>query len=217
MLAQTEGNLNTHTISPLALPSGDSVSLKNQLTDWGDKIDPNEVMNSDIKEEIHLQRPIIGGYLSSDFGVRDDPLAGIKRAHDGIDIAAPVGTPVFAAEDGMVTFAGTAGDYGSMVQIKHRGSVQTRYGHLSRVLIQQGQPVLRGKLIGLVGSSGRSTGPHLHYEVLINGRPFDPHQSLPHSSRVAPAPIDLAPMVIERWQGWSASGDRLPAAFAVQE
>ena len=94
--------------------------------------------------------------------------------HSGIDIPGPLGTPVLAAADGVVRFAGSAGGYGQMLEIEHAGGLVTRYAHLSRILIDGRSPVRRGEAIALMGSTGRSTGSHLHFEVRRNGRPADP-------------------------------------------
>ena len=94
--------------------------------------------------------------------------------HAGIDLAAPLGTPVYATADGFVDRAEWAGGYGNLVEIDHGKGLQTRFGHLSRILVQPGQRVTRGMLIALMGSTGRSTGSHLHYEVRIDGRAVNP-------------------------------------------
>src|SRR5690606_21660856 len=101
------------------------------------------------------------------------------RMHYGLDIAAPQGTPVRAAAAGVVTFAGWAGSYGRMVSIDHGGGVQTRYAHHSAILVKEGESVRQGQVIARVGSTGQSTGPHLHFEVLINGEHQNPEDWLP--------------------------------------
>lgn len=103
--------------------------------------------------------------LTSQFGYRFHPMSGTYQPHAGIDLAAPTGSPVMATADGTVNFAGWAGGYGVLVKIDHGGAVETRYAHLSRSAVSSGQSVRRGEIIGFVGSTGRSTGPHLHYEV----------------------------------------------------
>lgn len=126
-------------------------------------------------------RPV-GGYFSDGFGWRQDPIDGSREFHKGVDIVAPPGTPVRAAADGLVTSAGRMAGYGSMVQLSHGFGMSTRYGHLSRVLVGPGQRVKRGDVIGLVGSTGRSTGPHLHYEVFRAGVQVDPRKFLHDST-----------------------------------
>jgi murein DD-endopeptidase MepM/ murein hydrolase activator NlpD len=113
--------------------------------------------------------------LSSNFGSRSDPFNGHKRMHQGVDIAGPLGTPVYATADGVVAVAEfNNGGYGNLVEIDHGNGLQTRYGHLSRLIAQPNEFVRRGQLIGLMGSTGRSTGSHLHYEVRIDGNAVNP-------------------------------------------
>jgi murein DD-endopeptidase MepM/ murein hydrolase activator NlpD len=114
------------------------------------------------------------GPLTSRFGLRVHPLFGRRHFHAGVDIAAPRGTPVRAADEGTVLYAGWYGGYGKLVVIDHGQSVSTLYGHLSEILVTAGQRVARNHLIGKVGSTGYSTGPHLHFEVRRNGKPIDP-------------------------------------------
>ncbi|MDR7418542.1 MAG: peptidoglycan DD-metalloendopeptidase family protein [Armatimonadota bacterium] len=114
------------------------------------------------------------GPFTSRFGLRTHPLFGRRHFHTGVDIAAPRGTPVRVAMDGIVLFAGWYGGYGKLVVVDHGGGISTLYGHLSAILVSAGERVSRSQVIGKVGSTGYSTGPHLHYEVRQNGRPIDP-------------------------------------------
>jgi murein DD-endopeptidase MepM/ murein hydrolase activator NlpD len=116
------------------------------------------------------------GPFTSRFGLRAHPLFGRRHFHTGVDIAAPRGTPVRAAADGTVLYAGWYGGYGKLVVLDHGQGTSTLYGHLSQILVTSGQRVARGQLIGRVGSTGYSTGPHLHFEIRQNGRPVDPLQ-----------------------------------------
>ncbi|HSL23614.1 MAG TPA: M23 family metallopeptidase [Vicinamibacterales bacterium] len=116
----------------------------------------------------------VTGWLSSSFGRRRDPFNGIFAFHDGIDIVAGRGEPVLATADGLVASSGYAGDYGNRVVITHAFGLETRYGHLSKSAVQPGQNVRRGDVIGYIGSTGRSTSPHLHYEVWLNSRLVNP-------------------------------------------
>jgi murein DD-endopeptidase MepM/ murein hydrolase activator NlpD len=121
------------------------------------------------------------GVISSAFGLRRDPLVGDERFHAGVDIAAPLGTPVKAMAEGRVVFSGWAEGYGNLVTIEHENGLTTRYAHLGANLVSVGQRVVAGQEIALVGTSGRSTGPHLHFEVHRAGEPVDP---LPFLSRI---------------------------------
>lgn len=112
--------------------------------------------------------------VSSGFGVRRDPFNGSHRMHAGFDMPGRIGTPIYATGDGYIRRARMASGYGNLVEIEHGFGYQTRYGHLSRMLVQEGQFVRRGEMIALMGSTGRSTGSHLHYEVRVNGRPVPP-------------------------------------------
>lgn len=117
-------------------------------------------------------RKIRGGL--SGFGRRIHPIYKIRKMHTGIDFTAPIGTPIYATGNGRVTAVGVDGGYGQRVIINHGYSYTTLYGHMSRFAVKQGQSVKRGDLIGYVGNTGTSTGPHLHYEVHKNGRPVNP-------------------------------------------
>ena len=116
------------------------------------------------------------GWITSDFGQRTDPYTAERVMHEGLDIAAPHGKEVTAPADGTVIFAGLEGSYGNVLVIDHGYGVKTRYGHLSKVQVHPGEHVRRGDLIGAVGNTGRSTGPHLHYEVRVNGLPENPRK-----------------------------------------
>ncbi|WP_375393390.1 M23 family metallopeptidase [uncultured Sphingomonas sp.] len=112
--------------------------------------------------------------FTSNFGIRTDPFRGTAAMHAGVDIRGPIGTPIYATADGVVDHAERTGGYGNMVEIDHGKGIATRYGHLSRILVSANQHVKRGELIALMGSTGRSTGSHLHYEVRIDGHAVNP-------------------------------------------
>jgi murein DD-endopeptidase MepM/ murein hydrolase activator NlpD len=116
------------------------------------------------------------GWLTSDFGVRLDPLSAERRMHEGLDVATALGQAVQAPSDGTVVFKGWEGGYGNVLVIDHGYGVRTRYGHLSQILVGLGERVRRGARIASVGSTGKSTGPHLHYEVRVNGIPENPRK-----------------------------------------
>ncbi len=123
-----------------------------------------------------MMTPINGARLSSKYGNRKHPILGYTKMHKGLDFAAPIGTPVFAAGDGIIEVAGWNGSYGRYVKIRHKGIYKTAYAHLSKIhkKARVGNRILQGNTIGYVGSSGRSTGPHLHYEVLIHNKQVNP-------------------------------------------
>ncbi|MBA3805522.1 MAG: peptidoglycan DD-metalloendopeptidase family protein [Acidobacteria bacterium] len=125
----------------------------------------------------------VSGELTDGFGGRSNPFGGGSfEFHTGQDIATLWGTPVMAAASGKVIFAGWQNGYGQIVIVDHGGGLTTRYGHLSHVDVIEGQKIGRGEPLGRVGSTGRSTGPHLHYEVRINDEPVNPRQYLPHNT-----------------------------------
>jgi len=118
--------------------------------------------------------PVQGVTLTSDYGMRNHPILRKRRKHNGVDLAGPTGTPVYATADGLVSRASRFGTYGNYIQIEHGGELETRYAHLSGYAVSAGDHVHKGQLIGYVGTTGRSTGPHLHYEVRVAGEPVDP-------------------------------------------
>jgi murein DD-endopeptidase MepM/ murein hydrolase activator NlpD len=128
---------------------------------------------ADIRAHTPSIKPVVG-HIISFMGNRIHPITGLIHFHRGIDIQAPWGTPIFAPADGVVVFAGTRGGYGTTCFIDHGYGYQTRYGHCSRLHVKEGDEVKRGQIIADVGSTGMSTGPHLHYEVLVDGSVTDP-------------------------------------------
>jgi murein DD-endopeptidase MepM/ murein hydrolase activator NlpD len=128
---------------------------------------------------IPVRKPLDGGLdLQSGFGVRVDPFLGTPAMHTGLDLHGETGDPVRATADGTVVAAGWSGGYGRVVDIDHHNGLSTRYGHLSSVEVRVGQSVKRGQIVGKVGSTGRSTGPHLHYETRLKGEAVDPQKFL---------------------------------------
>ncbi|MFN4166061.1 MAG: M23 family metallopeptidase, partial [Ferrovibrio sp.] len=121
-----------------------------------------------------LRTPIDGARLTSGFGMRRHPILGFSLMHKGVDFGAATGTPIQAAGDGVVELAGWNGAYGQYVRIKHGNGYATAYAHMSRIGVKNGQRVRQGQIIGAVGTTGRSTGPHLHYEVMVNGKQVNP-------------------------------------------
>ncbi len=120
-----------------------------------------------------LMAPVPGA-ITSRYGMRRHPILGYRRMHSGLDFRARHGTPIYAATDGTVNFAGRNGGYGNFVRIRHEGNLSTGYAHMSRIAVRNGEQVRRGQVIGYVGSTGLSTGPHLHYEMYRGGQKIDP-------------------------------------------
>jgi murein DD-endopeptidase MepM/ murein hydrolase activator NlpD len=132
-----------------------------------------------------FRRPLPGDdSTTSNFGPRSDPFTGQTAMHSGMDFRGETGTPVQAAGSGRVVIADVAGGYGNMVELDHGHGVTTRYAHLSAFQVSQGQIVAAGQIVGLLGSTGRSTGPHLHYEIRINGEAIDPARFLQNGPRL---------------------------------
>lgn len=119
-------------------------------------------------------RPVERGYLSSGFGYRQDPFTGLNAFHQGLDFSGAVGDPVIAVGGGIVTYAGVRPGYGRVVEVAHGDGYVTRYAHNEDLLVSRGEVVMRGQRIASLGSTGRSTGPHVHFEVWRNGRPVNP-------------------------------------------
>lgn len=135
----------------------------------------NVILSRSLNEAVRPDgRPVLEGYISSYFGGRTDPFDGHEAVHKGVDIAGPSGSEVLSVATGVVTRAGEASGYGFLVEINHGSGYATRYGHNQEVLVKVGDTVTRGQPIALMGSTGRSTGPHVHFEVLRNGQQVDP-------------------------------------------
>lgn len=164
------------------------------LRDRAEAVD--SLMNASMKllatQEIEkAQKPYLWpvmhpkSYTSSKFGYRKDPFGNRRRFHGGQDFAAPRGAPIVSAGDGVVIFAGYRYSYGNTVEILHAHGFTTRYAHMQKVLVKNGQPVKAGDMIGKLGSTGRSTGPHLHFEVLIDDTKVDPYPFIKESKKYA--------------------------------
>ncbi len=139
------------------------------------------MLGQQLSEEIMpTGRPVREGYISSGFGERMDPFDGEQAFHKGVDFAAQSGSDVLAVAPGIVTYSGPREGYGNVVEITHGNGLSTRYGHASRTLVTVGEQVERGQAVALVGSTGRSTGPHVHFEVLKDGRQIDPMTFIEH-------------------------------------
>lgn len=136
------------------------------------------LQQSVLKNMLPNSSPINAAYNSSSYGWRIDPFNGSKAFHEGLDFTANTGTPIRAAADGIVSAAERASDYGNIVKIEHGSGLETRYAHASKLLVHAGERVVKGQVVAEVGSTGRSTGPHLHYEIRLNGNALDPRRYL---------------------------------------
>src|SRR6186713_1201443 len=135
----------------------------------------NALLSKKLDEQIRPDgRPVHEGHISSYFGERQDPFNGHQAFHKGIDFASPQGSDVVAVAAGVVTFAGEKAGYGNLVEVSHGNGLVTRYGHNRAIAVTVGRTVQRGDTVAFVGSTGRSTGPHVHFEVLKDGRQIDP-------------------------------------------
>ncbi|MDC0126947.1 M23 family metallopeptidase [Methylophilaceae bacterium] len=131
-----------------------------------------------LRETLPSLYPVNVPYTSSSYGWRRDPILGKRAMHEGIDFSAAHGESIYATAGGIVVYAGKKGAYGNLVTINHGGGLQTRYAHISKILVKKGDIVKKQDLIAFVGNTGRSTGPHLHYEIRLNKKSLDPKQYL---------------------------------------
>jgi murein DD-endopeptidase MepM/ murein hydrolase activator NlpD len=164
--------------------NGLSVDFENVLVEMSDQLDSREqqlsiledvIMSSQLKKESRpTGRPIGRGWISSYYGKRTDPFTGKLEMHKGIDFASKQGSEIVAVSSGVVTWASKKYGYGNLVEINHGHGYSTRYGHNDQILVEVGDAVEKGQAISLMGSTGRSTGPHVHFEVLLNDRQVDP-------------------------------------------
>lgn len=155
--------------------------LTRQVDDRSDKLGILEslfAVDSAKKKLIPTMLPVEGGWYSSNYGWRIDPFTGQRAFHEGIDVMAEVGTPIYAAAGGVVIFAGSHPQYGKMIEIDHGNGLVSRYAHASKLLVKVGDLVVRGVQIAKVGKTGRATGSHLHFEVRQHGRSVNPKRFL---------------------------------------
>ena len=156
-------------------------TLGRQMEDRSDQLGVLEallVQDSANRKFMPTLAPILDGWFSSNFGYRIDPFSGMQTFHEGIDFPADTGTQIVAAASGKVIEAGYQPQYGKMIEIDHGNGLVSRYAHASQVFVHEGDLVVRGQLLATVGSTGRSTGPHLHFEVRLNGVPQNPARFL---------------------------------------
>jgi len=159
------------SFNPATLAPGEDSEARAIFQAWR-RLDTGLAAN--IGVAVPSRRPIEKMSLSSSYGMRVHPVTGKLARHNGIDIPAPYGTPIYATADGIVGRAQRLGGYGNYVEVEHGNAIQTRYGHMSSYIVAPGQQVKKGDILGYVGSTGRSTGNHLHYEVRIEGAPVNP-------------------------------------------
>lgn len=148
---------------------------KVQLLSWQTDGHTEWLDGSGRGQRVGMMTMPVNGHITSGYGMRFHPLLGFTRMHKGIDIGAPWGSPIFAATDGVVQFAGRNSGYGNFVKLSHAAGLATGYGHMSRIAVRPGQRVSKGQVIGYVGSTGLSTGPHVHYELYKNGVAINPN------------------------------------------
>lgn len=160
-------------------------SLSTLMTDRGDKLAALETLlqQDRLKNKmLNTSAPVTSGWFSSNFGWRVDPFTGKSAMHEGVDYVVPEGTQIHAAASGIVVYAGMHPDFGNLVEIDHGNDILTRYAHASKLMVKVGQLVKRGQLISLVGSTGRSTGNHLHFEVRFKGLAQNPIRFLQNAA-----------------------------------
>jgi murein DD-endopeptidase MepM/ murein hydrolase activator NlpD len=209
-------------ILAVALPSGSADEFRKHLIDWSA---PPPATPIKVAEPFagRNPEPSPGLRISSGFGLRSDPFRGISKRHEGVDLPGFAGSRVMATAAGVVRVAARVPGYGNFVEIEHGNGIRTRYGHLARIRVAAGENVRARQVIGDLGSTGRSTGPHLHYEVRMHGVAVNPVDFFGHSSASVggtegapdetrwPAEVDVTP----HWTGWDNSADAstLPGAI----
>lgn len=151
-------------------------------TDHLSSLEAKLLQQSVLKDTLPNSSPVSAAFNSSSYGWRIDPFNGEKAFHEGLDFPAAVGTRINAAAGGIVSFAGPSADYGKLIIIDHGSGLDTRYAHSSKLLVTVGQRVEKGQEIAEIGNTGRSTGPHLHYEIRLNGNALDPRRYLKASN-----------------------------------
>jgi len=170
-------DLSTIKETSLAELTAETTDLLGLISDRKRKLEQLErmIMEKDLKKHATPSGwPVRSGYITSNFGYRKHPISHSSHFHNGVDFAGKPGAPVLAAADGVVTYSGWKAGYGRLVEIRHLDGLVTRYAHNRKNLVEEGEMVKKGQTIGELGSSGRSTGPHVHFEVLDNGQIVDP-------------------------------------------
>ncbi len=172
--------IKSHAMSELELKAAilELTEAVNSRDDYMSKIEAKILQKSVLKDMLPNSSPVDAAFNSSSYGWRIDPFNGSKAFHEGLDFTANTGTNIRAAADGIVSSAERTPDYGNIVKIDHGSGLETRYAHASKLLVKAGERVVKGQIVAQVGSTGRSTGPHLHYEIRLNGNALDPRQYL---------------------------------------
>lgn len=180
---QKDGQGRGGPLIPLSAVPSDSGPLTESLNQLNANVDRLQDLRG-LMIRLPLDEPVKNWDLNSGFGVRKDPFTGSYAQHQGLDMGADMRSPIFATGEGKVTHADFDGNYGRMVEIDHGMGLTTRYAHMSRILVKKGDLVKRGTIIGQLGCSGRCSGPHVHYEVINNGRPVNPLKFLKAGTNV---------------------------------
>ena len=180
-----QGNMGGPFISSKPMSEPDLQAAISALTDEVDTrdeylstLEAKILQKSVLKDMLPNSSPVEAAFNSSSYGWRSDPFNGDKAFHEGLDFTASMGTAIKAAADGIVTTAEQTPDYGNILKINHGSGLETRYAHASKLLVKPGERVVKGQIVAQVGSTGRSTGPHLHYEIRLNGNSLDPRRYL---------------------------------------
>ncbi|RWL45585.1 MAG: M23 family peptidase [Mesorhizobium sp.] len=179
-----DSELNKSDVGGPLVPLDPSMAFDSKVKELDEALDALDGVKKEARK-LPLANPAPGHPVTSPFGVRTDPILGSAALHTGMDFRAPIGMPAKVTAAGIVTRAGWAGGYGRMVEVDHGNGFATRYGHLSEIDVAVGQKLAAGDIIGKTGSSGRSTGPHLHYEVRHDGEAVDPLRFLTVGKKVA--------------------------------
>jgi len=179
-----DSELNKSDVGGPLVPLDPSMAFDGKVKELDEALDALDEVKKEARK-LPLTNPAPGHTVTSPFGVRTDPILGSAALHTGMDFRAPIGMPAKVTAAGTVTRAGWAGGYGRMVEVDHGNGFATRYGHLSEIDVAVGQKLAAGDVIGKTGSSGRSTGPHLHYEVRHDGEAVDPLRFLTVGKKVA--------------------------------
>lgn len=171
----TAAAVGTIDVSRVAgtVEDGDDAQFQQLFAKWEEVGKPTSAVAHTLVA-VPSRMPLEHTLMTSDYGMRTHPVLGGRRNHKGVDLAAPVGTPIYATADGFVSKAEWFSSYGNFVSLEHGADLQTRYAHMSRIAVEPGTRVKKGDIIGYVGSTGRSTGPHLHYEVRVGGEAVNP-------------------------------------------